>query len=159
MTTNKRFAADVLTEMACACASVRQAARAVTQLYDTWLRDSGLEAPQYALLMTLHTCGPLPQAEMSRRLTIDKTPLSRNLRALEERGWLEARTSGDRRERRFGLTLKGKARVRAALPAWAKAQADLRSGMTAREWTQMFRAVSTMTSAAVRARQRLTKSA
>jgi DNA-binding MarR family transcriptional regulator len=153
---DKRSAAGGLAEIACACATARQAARAVTQLYDAWLRESSLEAPQFALLTALDKGGPQPQAAMSRRFAIDKTTLSRNLRLLEDRGWIEALKGGDRRERRFGLTPKGHERVRAAYPAWAKAQADLRSGMTAREWNQMFRAFRTMTRAAVRARERLT---
>jgi DNA-binding MarR family transcriptional regulator len=155
---DQRSAAGGLAEMACACATARQAARAVTQLYDAWLRESGLEAPQFALLMALDTGGPQPQAAMSRRFAIDKTTLSRNLRLLEDRGWIEPLKGGDRRERRFGLTPKGHARIRAAYPSWAKAQADLRSGMTAREWSQLFRAFGTMTRAAVRARERLTSS-
>ena len=142
-------------DIACACATARQAARAVTQLYDMWLRESGLEAPQFALLMALDRGGPQPQAAMSRRFAIDKTTLSRNLRLLEARGWISALKGGDRRERRFGLTAVGRERVGAAYPAWTKAQADVRSGMGRREWHRMFRALRTMTRVALDARARL----
>jgi hypothetical protein len=43
-----------LMELACACASARQAARAITQLYDRWLDGTGLEAAQFALLMAVN---------------------------------------------------------------------------------------------------------
>ena len=36
-------------ELGCACAAVRRTARVVTQLYDSCLRESGLEAAQFGL--------------------------------------------------------------------------------------------------------------
>ena len=37
----------------CACASLRRAARAVTQLYEAALQDTGLRATQFTLLQAL----------------------------------------------------------------------------------------------------------
>lgn len=152
-----KAANPVLAEMACACATARQAARAMTQLYDAWLRDTGLEAPQFALLMALDKGGPQPQSSMSQRFAIDKTTLSRNLRLLEARGWIEPAQGNDRRERRFGITSAGRERIRAAYPAWNRAQADLKSAMTASEWNQMFRAFRTAARVAIDRRRRMSR--
>ena len=146
--TNSVTPSDTFADLACVCATARQAARALTQLYDSWLRETGIEAPQFALMMTLDRQGPCSQATIGRRYVIDKTTLSRNVRLLERQGWIESSTANDRRERRFALTAAGHKRLDAAKPKWKKAQQHLRSGMSAREWEAMLRAFRTVTRAA-----------
>ena len=130
--------ASALVDMACACATARQAARALTQLYDTWLDGTGLEAPQFALLMALDKAGPASQAAIGRALALDKTTISRNLRVLERSHWITVSSGEDKRERRLALTAEGHGRLAAARPAWKKAQDHLRAGMTAKQWDAMF---------------------
>ena len=52
----------------------------LTQLYDSRLRDTGMEAPQFALMMTLDKQGPCSQGALGRRYALDKTTVSRNLK-------------------------------------------------------------------------------
>jgi DNA-binding MarR family transcriptional regulator len=137
-------------EFACACATARLVARALTQLYDTALRGTGLEAPQFALLLTLDKAGPLSQAALGRRYALDKTTVSRNLRWLERQGWVQGEAGSDRRERRFALTEDGRERLAQAHPRWRKAQERLRAEMTEAEWTQMFAAFRNVANAAER---------
>jgi DNA-binding MarR family transcriptional regulator len=146
--TNTVAPGDTLADLACVCATARQVARALTQLYDSWLRETGIEAPQFALMMTLDRQGPCSQATIGRRYAIDKTTLSRNVRLLERKGWIESSTANDRRERRFALTAAGHRRLDAAKPKWKKAQEHLRSGMSARQWEAMLQAFRTVTRAA-----------
>jgi len=139
--------AGELTGLACACATARQVARVLTHLYDRRLRGTGVEAAQFALMMTLDHEGPSSQAALGRRYAIDKTTISRNLKLLERNGWIEA-AGDDGRERRFTLTGAGRKRLAAAKPEWKRAQAELRSWMTRDEWNAMWRAFKTVTSAA-----------
>jgi hypothetical protein len=46
-----------LDALPCACATIRRASRAVTQLYDQWLRAHGIEGPQFVLLTMLERLG------------------------------------------------------------------------------------------------------
>jgi DNA-binding MarR family transcriptional regulator len=126
-------------------------ARALTQLYDGRLRAAGMEAPQFALMMTLQKAGPSSQASVGRRYSIDKTTLSRNLKVLRRNGWIESSASDDRRERRFTLTAAGRKALAAARPEWKKSQDRLRSSMTAEEWDSMFRVFKMVIRAAGRA--------
>jgi DNA-binding MarR family transcriptional regulator len=151
-TTHTSEAADGLADLACACAAARQAARAVTQLYDRWLIGTGLEAPQFALLMTLDRHGAVSQAALGRRYALDKTTISRNLKLFEREGWITASSADDKRERRFAITAAGHARLAAARPEWKKAQDHLRAGMTAKQWHAMFETFRT-TARAARAAQ------
>ena len=134
----------------CACATARQVARVLTQLYDSRLQRSGLEAPQFALMMTLETQGPCSQVALGRRYALDKTTISRNLKLLKRNGWVEGSSASDRRERVVALTAAGRKRLAAAKPEWKKAQAVLRSGMTPGQWNAMFDAFATVTKAALR---------
>src|SRR5262252_7779565 len=101
---------------ACACATIRRASRAVTQLYDTWLRDHGIEGPQFALLAMLERLGECNQTTMGQRFDLDKTTLSRSLKLLKQRGWIDVTRGTDARERLVALTPEGRRRLAAAKP-------------------------------------------
>jgi DNA-binding MarR family transcriptional regulator len=131
----------------CACAAARQAARVLTQFYDNRLRSSGLEAPQFTLMMALDEAGPCSQVELGRLFALDKTTVSRNLKLLERNGWIEPVAAGDKRLRRFTLTGAGRKRLEAARPEWKKAQDQLRARMTAEQWEAMFQSFRRITEA------------
>lgn len=148
-------AREALVEFPCACATVRRAARAVTQLYDGHLRDAGIEGTQFALLSALSSHGPCSQAAIGHRFALDKTTLSRNLKLLKLKGWIEAADAEDSRERRYVLTAAGEKRLAAARPAWRRAQEHLRSSLTAKEWDALWKLLHAMTAAAKAARRGL----
>jgi DNA-binding MarR family transcriptional regulator len=137
----------------CACATIRRASRAVTQLYDRWLRDHGIEGPQFALLAMLERLGECNQTTMGQRLDLDKTTLSRNLKLLKQRGWIDVAAGTDARERRVALTADGQRRLAAAKPAWRKAQSRLRSALNEHDWDAMLHLLDSVTYAARRARR------
>jgi DNA-binding MarR family transcriptional regulator len=132
-------------DLQCACATSRQLARVLTQLYDSRLRSTGLEAPQFALMMTLEKQGPCGPVDLGRRYALDKTTVSRNLKLLERKGWIESSAATDKRKRDFILTASGRKQLAAAKPHWRKAQNLLRAGMSAKQWDDMFRVFRTVT--------------
>lgn len=90
---------------------------------------------------------------MGHSFDLDKTTLSRNLKLLTERGWIEAAPATDARERRVRLTPAGRRRLAAARPAWQQAQQQLRSSMPDLDWTSMLTVLDSITGAARRARR------
>lgn len=134
-------AGETLQDVACACATARQLARVLTQLYDHHLDGSGLEAPQFALLATLSRHGPTTQHSLGRRHGLDKTTVSRNIGLLSRRGWVAVSVSGDRRERLVALTDDGRRTLQDATPRWAAAQKALRASMSQDEWDALFSAL------------------
>ena len=141
-----------LAEMSCACATARRAARALTQLYDSHLRASGVEGTQFSLLAVLGSGGSFSQAALGQRFGLDKTTLSRNLRLLKNNGWIKTTAAPDGRERRYILTTTGRNRLAKARPGWQRAQAELRAVLSEREWQRMFRVFRIVTVAAHAAR-------
>jgi DNA-binding MarR family transcriptional regulator len=145
-------AAEILDDDAgalmCACATVRRASRSITQLYDSWLRRHGIEAPQFALLAALNQLGEANQVALARRFDLDKTTLSRNLKVLSQKGWISVAGGSDARERIVRLTPAGRRKVAAAHDSWQQAQGQLRSALTDEEWAAMWKTFGALTRAA-----------
>jgi DNA-binding MarR family transcriptional regulator len=122
----------------CACANLRRASRAVTQLYDDALRETGLRVTQFTLLQALSLAGELTQGELSEFLAIDSTTLTRTLRPLEDRGWIHSRPGQDRRERHWAITAAGRARLTKARPAWEAVQRRMRTRVGGDRLSSLF---------------------
>jgi DNA-binding MarR family transcriptional regulator len=139
MTTQRPSAATV-PPLACACAELRRAARAVTRLYDAALRPSGLRATQFTLLQTLTRTGtPLRQGSLGEFLAVDTTTLTRTLRPLEEAKWIRSFPGADGRERYIELTPLGRRILDRATPVWERAQRRLQDTLGSRDWAALAR--------------------
>ena len=107
----------------CNCLALRQASRYVTGMYDQALSEAGLRVTQFSILYTLLGLGPMTVNQMSTQLVMDRTTLTRNLKPLERDALVTTGPSEhDKRERVIGLTPAGKAKVKAVLPLWRRAQ-------------------------------------
>ncbi|MDB5171614.1 MAG: hypothetical protein JWN51_387, partial [Phycisphaerales bacterium] len=117
---------DFLACRGCVCSAMRRASRAVTQHYERAFRGSGLRATQFTLLASLTQTGPLPVSALAAQAGLERTTLTRNLRLLEDKGFVSVRpTEGDQRVRRVELTRAGRSAAAKGLPAWRKAQAGV----------------------------------
>lgn len=141
-----------LPDLDCACATLRRAARLVTQLYSHEM-GSLVEPTQFALLTALGHRPGGSQSPLGRALGLDKTTMSRNLRLMEKNGWIEGISAGDRRRRGYRLTPLGKKVFAATKPGWERAQARLRDALTPDEWGNMLKAFDKVASAALNASQ------
>ena len=126
----------------CACANLRRAARAVSQIYDAELRDTGLTIAQFTLLQALDLAGEITQGGLGRLLVIDSTTLTRTLKPLERKGWIERRAGKDRREKQIVLTRSGRSLFARAVPAWNRAQDRVRRRIGRRKWTELMQELS-----------------
>ncbi len=138
----------------CALSSTRRAARLLTQLYDSYLNEYGVEAAQFALMMMVESTTDRAQASIAQALGMDKTTLSRNLKLLRAKGWLESERGSDGRRRSLSLTAEGKATLAAARPGWRRAQDSLRSAMSDQEWAEVLAMTESVAKAAVIASER-----
>ncbi len=139
---------EPLPDLPCACATARRAARVLTQFYSGQMRSADIEASQFALLTALDKRPGCNQEVIGRMLAFEKTTLSRNLKLLERKGWIEPSPAKDRRARGFSVTAAGRERLEAAQAGWSNAQEQLRSKMGAEEWEGMWKAFRAVTQAA-----------
>jgi DNA-binding MarR family transcriptional regulator len=139
-----------LPSLPCACANLRRAARAVTQLYDAALRPAGLRITQFTSLQALAIAGePMTQAALGDLLAVDSTTLSRTLRPLERSKWIRRVAGTDARERRLELSAQGRRVLQRATPAWERVQRRLRAALGPRDWAA-FEELLTVAVTAVR---------
>jgi len=109
---------------ACACANLRKAARAVTQVFDDALAPSGLKVTQFTLLVTSRLMRESTINDLAERMVIDRTTLSRNLKPLVRSGLLEVRRGEDGRTRLVRITPAGEHALEVAYPLWQQAQLE-----------------------------------
>jgi DNA-binding MarR family transcriptional regulator len=121
----------------CTCFNLRKAARAVTQLYDEFLRPSKLRATQFSLLAAINLHGTATITQLAEATVMDRTTLKRNLELLEREGLVRIRPGEDARVREVSLTQTARDRLAAALPLWEKAQAHVTERL-GRARTQRF---------------------
>lgn len=118
----------------CTCLALRQAARHVSQFYDQHLAPCGLRITQFSILAKLKSQGPLTINRLAEVLVMDRTTLGRNILPLQRDGLVEiARGVADRRSKELHLTEAGLARLNAAWPLWARAQAGFEAAFGDRE--------------------------
>jgi DNA-binding MarR family transcriptional regulator len=106
----------------CYCGTLRQAARAVTVLYEDMLADSGLHATQYTALQLLDSAPNLTTTELAQAVGIDQTTATRTLALIKKAGLANDTVGDDRRQRRWALSAQGQALLRKLKPRWEAAQ-------------------------------------
>ena len=109
----------------CTCFNLRKASRAITQLYDEFLRPVNLRATQFSLLGLLAQTGALRITTLAEAAVMDRTTLKQNLDLLERDGLVRIQPGADARVREVSLTPAARGRLLAALPLWEQAQAHL----------------------------------
>jgi DNA-binding MarR family transcriptional regulator len=127
-----------LPPLVCACASLRRAARAVTQAYGAELRKTGVNPMQFTLLHFLSRYGEKSQGEVGELLAVDTTTLTRTLEPLRKSGWIRVRSGDDRRERLWSITPAGERKRAEGAPLWEAAQARLRARMGGRRFESLL---------------------
>jgi DNA-binding MarR family transcriptional regulator len=111
-----------LQSLPCYCATLRQAARSATALYEEIMADAGIHATQYTALQVLKLAPTPTTTEVAELLGIDQTTATRTLALIKKAGLAIDTPGRDRRERRWGLTPEGDATWRKLKPTWDKAQ-------------------------------------
>lgn len=109
----------------CTNLKLRQLSRAVTRHYDAYVAKTGLKNTQYSLLSHVVLLGPIQPVELARRMKLEASTLTRNLRPLVAQGWVEVGPGVDARSRSISATADGRAKRAEAQRAWKQAQLAL----------------------------------
>jgi DNA-binding MarR family transcriptional regulator len=92
-------------------------------MYDDALRPHGMRAAQLNLLVAIALVGPVRPVDLGKHFDLDKSTLSRNLSRMVDAGWIDLSKAASGRGQVAQVTDSGEAALRAAYPAWKKAQA------------------------------------
>ncbi len=107
----------------CLSVRVRRLGRVITRIYDAALAPHGVSTAQLNLLAAIAVCDGARPADLTRLLEVEKSTLSRDLKRMEQLGWVRSDPVLPRGGRRVTLTPAGARLLIGVRPAWEEAQA------------------------------------
>ena len=133
--------ADVSEMIASECIAmrVRLLNRVVTKIYDDSLRPHGLRTAQQNILVAVSLMKSATPSELERRLSLDKSTVSRNVERMRRRGWVEFVSGEDGRSHHLHVTAEGRKLLRKTLVAWEQAQKKTVALLGEKGITTLFR--------------------
>ena len=120
-----------MTDDICLCTGLRQAAHAMTEIYDEALAPSGLKITMFRVLRRLSEAGEPTISEFATILGLDRSSLGRNLKVLARENLVSFAAGEDERSKVVRLTGKGKKALATALPLWHGVQRRMKSSLGA----------------------------
>ena len=121
--------------------------RIITKLYDEALRPTGLTTSQMNILMVVAKYGEASPHQVGDWLHMEKSTLSRNLRRLEQNGWLTIQRLKTGRTHTLKLTPKGSRALQKGLPLWESAQREAQAILGKTGVEEIMRVAGTVRSA------------
>ena len=108
----------------CTCFRMRKLTRLMSQRYDRRLANAGINVNQYSILRRIGR-KTRTVSELARELGMDRTTLSRDLKPLLARGWVEQVAGEDARQRPLRVAAAGVRALKQAMPLWRDAQDEI----------------------------------
>lgn len=121
----------------CACNRLRTVARLMTRAYDEALRPAGVNASQLGILAAIDVDEATSIAALSKRLAMDRTTLSRNLKPLQAARLVRLGAEGWKRSKTVHLTSEGRELLRRAKVLWYEAQTRFLRRFGKSEWERV----------------------
>ncbi|MRW84858.1 MarR family transcriptional regulator [Pseudoduganella sp. FT26W] len=123
---------DHLTVPFCNSLALRQAARAVSSMYDRHLTPSGLTNSQFSILTAVHHQPGVDMVTLAQQMVMDRTSLVRAIQPLTRDGYLQQQSDpASPRKLVLSLTAAGQAKYQEAHVYWSAAQAEFEAGIGA----------------------------
>ena len=108
----------------CICTNLRRSSRNISQIYNRNLRKSGelINANQVSILVALSQFKKLKITELSKKLNMERTTITRNLSVLKKFNWIQILIEIDGRIKFVSITKEGKRVIQKIIPFWENAQ-------------------------------------
>ena len=112
-------------DLRCICIELRNAAQAVTKLYDDQLVSAGISVTQLSQLNHIRELGAPTLKALAEVTGLDRSTLGRNMRLLEKQGLVSMTAGEDARTKVVSLTREGQLALKQAAPLWLDMQTRL----------------------------------
>lgn len=123
----------------CVAYNFMKTARHLAAYYRKVISPSGLQGTQFPLLLVISLYEPVSITNLAKILELDRTTLSRNLKRLQSRGYINLEKDADQRVRNVELTQDGIAVLESAVPLWEKAQDSIVLQFGEDNWNNMLK--------------------
>ena len=128
----------------CIAVRIRLLNRAVTNIFDQALRPLGVKVSQLNVLMVVAKRGQISPGDVARRLSMEKSTVSRNVERMKRHKWLEVTEGDSGRKQILELGPAGRRLIEKALPLWKKAQAETEAMLGQRGARSIHQAANTV---------------
>ena len=126
----------VLFEISCVSFNLRKASRIVSRIYQKEMRGAPVKGPLFSLLATISRRGSTSITALANGIGLERTTLTRNLRHLEDRGYIQIVTLAANRKE-VSVLPEGEIALRAALVLWRRAQDRVVKALGEDRWDRM----------------------
>ena len=103
----------------CYCTNLRRSANAMSEFYDSALKEAELTISQYYLLVNLSRLGKANITHWSEQVGLDRSTMVRNIKPLQSRGLIEGKEGHGKT---FALSEKGRHALDTATVIWQQMQ-------------------------------------
>ena len=103
----------------CYCTNLRRSANAMSEFYDSALKEAELTISQYELLVNLSRLGKANITHWSEQVGLDRSTMVRNIKPLQSRGLIEG---AEGHGKTFTLSEKGQHALDTATVIWQQMQ-------------------------------------
>jgi len=132
-------------DLACACTTLRKAARSLSRLYDDALAPLGMTVAQFGVLKAILREPGLPLSRLADEMVMDRTSLYRSLTPMVKSGWIDIDAATKGRAKNVTLTAHGRRLVDEAKVLWGDVQLRVVGAYGARHWEALESAISELT--------------
>ena len=98
------------------------------------------------MLMSVKILGPITITKLAKKLLMDRTTCTRNLKSLQEKNLIIFEQSEDKRMKKIVLTDQGNEIIEQAIPLWEKAQNFLLNKVGENQMASLVKDLSRMAS-------------
>jgi DNA-binding MarR family transcriptional regulator len=131
-------AEPALLDTACVALNLRKSSNIVSRYYARGMKSAPVRGPLFSLLAIIRKRGSTNITALARDAGLDRTTLTRNLKQLEQRGFIEISPAlANRKE--IHLLPAGSAALDAALLSWRKTQDSVVQELGEERWKRMRR--------------------
>ena len=108
----------------CLCTSIRKSSRNISNIYKSYLKQSGLTInPNQVSILAATSLLQCPSiSEISKNLSMERTTLLRNFNVMKNLGLIEIYTASGNRQKLAKLTKEGEDTLSKIYPFWKMAQ-------------------------------------
>ncbi len=128
----------------CLAVRVRLLNRSISSIFDEALRPLGITVGQLNILVAVTKLGPISPRDLARRLSMEKSTLSRNTERMRSHGWIEVDSSDPQHRLVLSTRAKGLKLIDKALPLWKEAQASTKAMLGQRGAQSLHRVANTV---------------
>jgi DNA-binding MarR family transcriptional regulator len=143
---SKRPAVEDCLEMSrhCLSSNLRKTERLVTRLYDSYLAKAGVTAAQLPILAMIHSLPSASFRELSERLVLERSTLSRNLAVLQRDGLVDLGKPSGPIPGRISVTARGRRILERAHRQWILAHETVASLLSPNSLAHTLRVLETL---------------